>query len=412
MRSLEVKAAIITTLLFMILMRLVWMDMRSYVIVYAPENHRTIVDGAACQKESWFGPSDGNQGRPGWGSSLMYRLMLKQSCRTGVFSEGSFVRYNQGFLVVTVIACMIFARIVTRSWVIALIVGLALFSRGRLIASSGLISGDHLLMFGVSVWAMFMAHWIRSGSRLILGALFFSILWLMELEFSFIALACVPYVYAVIVRSSYVRSLTPVEDPILFWPKVQAFLELQNFNIASPEQPTGGIFRPLAQTFAIPLRDEKVFARFRADFIWGASILMCALIAMSASKSFWSDRVVWQMTKLRLWAQLWAMPIDRDIILSCIAILCAIFISSFVLPALRGFNLSIVLGLFLTTLTTLLIDHIYLPADETGYWLASQVILWWEPIILSLGVLGAYHLVITLVNRAWKRRKNNSVAIE
>ena len=411
MRAIEVKAAMITALLFMILMRLVWMDMRSYIIVYAPENHRSVIDGGSCQKESWFGPTDSNQGRPGWGSSLLYRIMLKQSCRTGTFSEGSFIRYNQGFLVLTVLACMIVARIVTRSWVIALLVGLALISRGRLIASSGQISGDHMIMFGVSLWAMFMAHWIRSGSRLILGALFVSMLWLIELEISFIFLALVPLVYVLVVRRDRVQKITPHHDLILFWPKVQKFLELQNLHVAAPEQPTGGIFRPLAQTFAVPLRQRQVMMLFMKDYALGSGILFICLGFMVATKSYWKHRVVWQMVKLKLWGQLWAMPIDRDILLSAAAIFLAIFISSFVLPALRGFNLSIVLGFLLSTLSTLVIDHIYLPADATGYWLAPQVVLWWEPLILALGVLGFYHALITLVNRLWRLWKKESVTV-
>lgn len=408
MRSIEVKAAMIMAFLFMILMRLVWMDMRSYVIVYAPENHRSLADGAACQKESWARPSE-TSGRPNWGNSLLYRNMLKQSCRSGVFSESSFVRFNQGFLIVTVLACMIFARIVTRSWIIALLVGLALFSRGRLIASSGQISGDHMIMFGLSLWAMFMAHWIRSGSRLILASLFLSILWLVELEFSFVFLALVPLVYALVVRSKRVRNMPPVKDPILFWPRVQRFMALKNFNIAAPEQPTGGIFRPLAQTFAIPLRQDKVFRLFLKDYGIASALLLASLLFFAAWKGYWGLRVVWQMAKLGLWGQLWAMPIDRDIILSSVTIALAIFIGSFVLPALKGLNLSIVLGLLLSTLGTLLIDHIYLPAEATGYWLAPQVLLWWEPLILALGVLGFYHALVTLVNRLWKLTKKESI---
>lgn len=411
MRSTELKAAMITAFLFMILMRLVWMDMRSYVIVYAPENHRSVADGAACQKESWARPSE-TSGRPNWGNSLLYRNMLKQACRSGVFSESSFVRYNQGFLIITVLACMIFARIVTRSWIIALLVGLALFSRGRLIASSGQISGDHMIMFGLSLWAMFMAHWIRSGSRIILAGLFLSVLWLMELEFGFVFLVLVPLIYALFVRSKRVRERPPVKDPILFWPRVQAFLSLQNFTIASSEQPTGGLFRPLAQTFATPLREEPTYRLFLKDYGMASAVLLSSLLFFAIWKGYWGLRVVWQMAKLSLWGQLWVLPVDRDIILSGIAIILAVAISSLALPALRGLNLSIVLGLFLSSLGTLIIDHIYLPAESTGFWLAPQVLLWWEPLILALGVLGFYHGLITLVNHLWKRLKKASVTAQ
>ncbi len=414
MRSIEVKAAMITALLFMILMRLVWMDMRSYVIVYAPQNHASVADGAACQKEGWAGPSE-SSGRPNWGNSFFYRLMLKQACRSGIFSEASFIRYNQGFLVTTALACMILARIVTRSWLMALIVGLALFSRGRLIASSGQISGDHLIMFGISIWAMFMVHWIRSGSRLILGASFLSVFWLMELEFSFVFLSLVPLAYAWAVRSKALARMftdsTQNEEPVYFWPTVQNFMALKNINCDSLEEPSGGIFRPLPQTFAKPLQEDSVFRAFLKDYgSWGCLILGLLLL-IAAWKGYWGLRAVWQMSKLNLWTQIWAMPLDRDVLVSTAFIIVAIGVGSFMLPALRGLNLSIVLGVALSTLGTLMVDHMYLPAEAIGNWLAPQVLLWWEPLILTLGVLGFYHSLLILLNQFWKRCNGNSASL-
>jgi len=298
---------------------------------------------------------------------------------------------------------MIFTRILTRSWLIALIVGLALFSRGRLIASSGQISGDHLIMFGLAMWATFMAHWIRSGSRIILGFLFLSIFWVMELEFSFVFLALVPLGYALTVRSRFWDHSLANKDKEYLWPRVQSFMAVQNINIAVAEQPTGGIFRPLAQTFAWPLRVDTIFRSFLKDYVIVTGLLLGSLLGLAAWKGYWGLRAVWQMAKIQLWTKLWAMPMDRDVMVSAAFMLTAIILSSFVLPALRGLNLSIVLGLFLSTVGTLLIDHMYLPAEATGNWLAPQVLLWWEPLILTLGVLGFYHCLLILLHQVWKR---------
>lgn len=404
MRSIEVKAAVILAFLFMILMRLVWMDMRSYVIVYAPENHRSVFDGAVCQKDPWqLAKTASPTERPGPGNSYLYQLMLSQSCRGNVFSEGSFVRYNQGFLVLTVLGCMILARITTRSWILALFVGLALFSRGRLIASSGQISGDHLIMFGVTLWAMFIGHWIRSGSRIILAGIFLSLVWLVELELSFLPLTLIPLIYALTVRTDRFEQRKVVKDTILFWPSLQRFLELQNFHNAGEGREGGGIFKPLPQTVSKPLRDDQIFSRFLKDYRIGTAILILTAVVFAIFKDTFHKHVVWQGSGLKLWSQLFLMPFDRDILLSLIAIASALAIHTFVLPALRGINYSIVLGVLLSALGVFIVDHIYLPVEATGFWMAAQVILWWEPLILGLGVLGFYHCLITLANRLWKR---------
>lgn len=404
MRSIEVKAAVILAFLFLILMRLVWMDMRSYVVVYSPENHRTVFDGGICQKDSWHSGSVGHTtDRPGWGNSFLYHKLLQESCRGGVFSEGSFVRYNQGLLVLSVIACMILARITTRSWIVALVVGLALLSRGRLIASSGQISGDHLIMFGVTVWAMFLGHWIRSGSRVILIAVFASLAALVELELSFILLAFVPIIYAVSVRTPYARQREAAGDTIFFWPSFQRFLELENFHNAPELSATGGLFRPLPQTFSKPLQGDKVFFLFLKDYAFACAALVLIVILYAMFKSQWHSHVEWQMSRLTLWSQLFIMPIDRDVILSLVGMASALVIPTFVLPALRGISYAIILGVLLSACGVLVVDHIYLPVEATGFWNASQVLLWWEPLILGLGVLGCYHCLITLSSRLWKR---------
>ncbi len=413
MRSIEVKAAVILAFLFLILMRLVWMDMRSYVIVYAPENHRSVYDSSFCHKDHWTQESPSRAtARPSWGSSLLYRNLLKQSCRNGIFSEGSFIRYNQGLLVISILACMVLARITTRSWVLALIVGLALLSRGRLIASSGQISGDHLIMFGISMWAMFVGHWIRSGSRIILACIYVSLIWLIELEPAFLLLALIPLIYAFSVRTERIQARKVVMDKILFWPSLQRFLELENFHTVNQDVKVGGIFRPLAQTFSIPLRDDRIFRRFLNDYIRLCVLLIVSYLLFSYLKNHWHLSLGWNTARSKLWSQLFLMPIDRDLILSFTAIASALAIPTFVLPALRGLSYSIALGLGLTALGVYLVDHIYLPVEATGFWMASQVILWWEPLILGLGVLGFYHCLITASNRLWRLFRSNKLKSE
>ncbi|MDQ3234125.1 MAG: hypothetical protein M3Q07_20140, partial [Pseudobdellovibrionaceae bacterium] len=143
MRTSELKSALIITLLSMILLRLVWMDLRSYVITYAPQNRyafdRSETSGSCRRSFSLrqLGPDKPTQGsweRPGWADARLYQSLVLASCRNGVFHDAGFVRYNQGLLISCLVFCVLLTRVMARSWVVGLIVAVALLSRGRLIA--------------------------------------------------------------------------------------------------------------------------------------------------------------------------------------------------------------------------------------------------------------------------------------
>jgi hypothetical protein len=397
-RSFEVKAGLMLALLFMILMRLVWMDLRSYTISYAPENRRLAVD--VCLKGKGANKVV-TLGRPGWMDSLPYRQMLHMSCRGSTFSESSFVRYNQGLLLFTVVCCMLMTRIVTRSWLIGLFVGMALLSRGRLITLNGEISGDHLIMAGLAAWCLTIAHWLRSGSRLVLGMQFIAVFWLILLEFSFAWLLIAVFLFLVFASSRSFPNPFHIEESDYEspWTKIQSFFRLEKPSLLRMKSLVGegGLFRPIYGSMELYLRDPEHRRRVQREWAIGsAAVMVCAFISLlfrEAPMELHPSFLSWSAQKA--WLRLWILELDRDLLLSIIMLLFCLRHVSYWLPGLNGLAILCVLGFGFTTLGLWTLDHL----SPMGGWLAADQFLWWEPIFLTFGILGSYHLLISAFTR-------------
>jgi hypothetical protein len=163
-------------LLGMILMRLIWMQLR----VYPPEfEHRAVaslavgaslVDGGCAgglpdslQTSMLFSPTvdarDVNLLAP---AIAVTGVLL---CRFDQVDAKAFVRVNQFLFCATILCAVMLARFVTSSWMLALIVAAMLFSRGMLLADIGAVSSAYMLMFLLMLAAAAFAHFFRTGSR-------------------------------------------------------------------------------------------------------------------------------------------------------------------------------------------------------------------------------------------------------
>ena len=109
----------------------------------------------------WFGS-------PSWEDSFLYRSFVRLSCQDGKLRLGSYMRMNQGLLVLTIVSCVLLSRFFVRNWFINLAVAAVLLSRGRLIAANGYISGQSIIMCLMTLWMCGVFHWLRSGSRTML----------------------------------------------------------------------------------------------------------------------------------------------------------------------------------------------------------------------------------------------------
>ncbi|NRA67346.1 MAG: hypothetical protein HRU19_22875 [Pseudobacteriovorax sp.] len=159
-------------------MRLVWMDTRTYTASIHPSFATALeyvnLDRVLCRTQT---PMEGTEALEGsWTYSWIYHLQIKLSCDNESFRSSSYIRLNQGLLVITIVSCIIVSRFFTKYWTISLLIAVLLLSRGRLIAANGDFSGWALLTTFTTIWLTGICHWVRSGSKtifygLLLGSL-------------------------------------------------------------------------------------------------------------------------------------------------------------------------------------------------------------------------------------------------
>lgn len=415
MRAYEWKTALILTLATMILMRLVWMDLRSYVVIFSPQNHYALEHSEPCARslEQSLTLKLGEQllPRPGWAHAWSYHSIMQLSCRNGIFSVGSFVRYNQGLLIMTVLILVLLTRVLARSWIIGLIMAVALLSRGRLIAALGQVGGDQLIGFGLAVWGLTLAHWLRSGSRAVLVLHYLCIAWLVPLEPGLLfLLGVLPCLLARPVRRWVFGPSAPhtAHSPLAarlgsYWP----WRELAGKpSLAPGTEPTpGALLRPWEHGTDIgPLLAHGRYRRkIWAFALWGSVI--CAaeflLLMLLRSDPLLRRGFDWTPGEFLLWLESWAAPIDRDLGLGllCMFVSLALWRRSWVL-ALRPLISVSLAAVLLSSLGSFVGDLLFLPGGASRLWMGPHLLLWWEPLLLALSLLAFYNIVLELIPRA------------
>lgn len=429
MRSSEIKSALILTLLVMILMRLVWMDLRSYVITYAPQNRyafdRSEVSGSCRRSFSLrqIGPDRPVQGsweRPGWADAWIYQGLVLASCRNGVFHDAGFVRYNQGLLIASLMLCVLLTRIIGRSWIVGLVVAVALLSRGRLISSNGQISGDALLGLGLSAWAMLIAHWLRSGSIWILLLSYVMVGALMSLEPSFVFIGLAPplllAVWRPIIYRKQLRDQERAATPLLrkdkqdlgvrelrFWHRWGKFL---NLSLAQSSNPAlqGNLLRPQPDGLR-SLIGLSGYRRISRTMIFaGFSLIGIVFLVQCIVGKYTRPSVHISAASLLTWLELYLSPLDRDFGLSLSMMLLALTWRSRWLPTLRPLLNTVGLAIILASLGALVLDLLYLPREASRLWQGPHMLLLWEPVLMTLGMMAFYQMLLSLLARFnWRK---------
>jgi hypothetical protein len=169
-------------LLTMILMRLVWMQLRSYPVVIerravaAFDYLREAVDDSCVfvPRTPFSNPPRARASTAAaarmrvsvtrWQVSPAYALLAYVGCKEDALDEGKIVRLNQWVFAATVLLATLMTRFMASSWTVSLIVGAMLLSRGRLLAEIGHISIDGLAGLVVTAWLMACTHFLRTGA--------------------------------------------------------------------------------------------------------------------------------------------------------------------------------------------------------------------------------------------------------
>ena len=115
------------TLVIMVLMRLVWMDLRSYTITMDPKamlamseeraDGPCLLKGKSLQFPQQLIPV---KHLPDWSDSFLFNFYVSLSCDNGYLNTNSYVRMNQGLLIISIIMCVLLTRFFARNWLLCL----------------------------------------------------------------------------------------------------------------------------------------------------------------------------------------------------------------------------------------------------------------------------------------------------
>ncbi len=166
-------------LLGMVLMRLVWLQIRTYSIevdisalasIYLLElDHNSCylhAGGRLKPSPSEVFPQHISERIFGyfWFSSPGYQSYLRGVCEGGLIPYIRLVELNLTFLVAVVMICVLISRFLARSWIVGLLVAITILSRGQLTELLGGVTTVIPLMFFFSAWVVSVSHFLRSGS--------------------------------------------------------------------------------------------------------------------------------------------------------------------------------------------------------------------------------------------------------
>lgn len=174
------RVSLALLLLAMILMRLVWMQMRSYRSHVDPKAYLSLmfyeelapvgnVNLGQLPAGLKLEKSD-NPPPLGWYGSPFFRILHTLVGKGDNFNERFFIRNNQSLLMFLVFSSMMMVRFITSSWSCALIVGAVLMSRGKLLTAVGEISHDIPVTTLIAAYFAALAHTVRTASPVSLGA--------------------------------------------------------------------------------------------------------------------------------------------------------------------------------------------------------------------------------------------------
>ena len=395
----------------MILMRLVWMQLRSYPVMIDMRSLAGLVSGESqpygCEipeslrglwiEEFAFKPNALVAKQGNWFSSPGFVRLGRAACNRGVVNTEFFIRNNQWLLIASVFGMVLATRFMTGSWLMSLLVGVILMSRGRLITGIGHLSIEQLLMPICVFWLVSMVHFVKTASWSIFFIhLFFSGFLIMN-EPAFVV---VPFITAI------------------FW-------GLGNTNRKAGESAgltdgPGNFLRPLDISFKDWLSQRA--HRFKVVGLLLATVAACfilGLISFNKMLGVLSDGSLYNADInpdwYREWMQQWLSPIDTDLIVSFAVIGLTAFLpirwSLVGLGSITRLFVAVITAVTVMSLGLDLLDYTYIYSLDSEinknfieiWGRAPSVILWVEPIVLSFGAVGMFNFFLTLTTKLQKK---------
>lgn len=166
----------ILIILFMILSRLVWMQLRTYELKWSHslQNSYAILthdDASACKNLAAI-KRDFNlevyetslpSGAQNYSLQKPYLWAMKYLCASPQPYQ-SFMNWQWLMVVLIILSSVFLSRILSGSWLVSLLIGATLLSRGSLLAQIGLFSGELTITCMISSLLCCMVHFLRTGS--------------------------------------------------------------------------------------------------------------------------------------------------------------------------------------------------------------------------------------------------------
>ncbi len=403
-------------MLFMILSRLVWLQLRDHDISLPNEAQASVQIFRKLYPEG-CNPQVTNilkvaaeyptieRSQFLWFGSTIFALVLGSSCNATIAFHDFWIKFHMLVFFWTVVANVLIARLLCRNWLIPLFIGTMLFSRGVLLAHIGVVSYDNLICFLISLWFCAQVHFYRTY---FLPSLYAS--------FAFLAVACMfnatlfslglPFVFLV-TRLSYLQAFAPTP------------LRYSDFNLNTPSS------RPL-HPIALPIglflnQKERAYYLLKQWFF--CFFLLCLLVLLTiAGKIVMINLDFWQTLLIAFTNikdnQLWDILMfwfnqpnwhHFDIHFTLSVILCFFVAAIPTIPnyrSLREASLTLAFAIFTTNLCFIVSRHFdHAVAQQAGLHHGkisyagesfSHPYIWLEPIILTFGILALVHLLQTI----------------
>lgn len=225
--STSTRAIILIILLSMALMRIVWMQFRSYPISSNLRSSTTVKmvlnnsdDCSVVNKDKYKSVAIASPEfvtSSNWLVSHGYSFFVGDSCKKGFLNVDALLEWNQIFTVLASVFIAFLVRFLTSSWLFAVVIALSLLSRGELLIRHGQITYDGLLMFLMTCWFAFASHFLRTAASISLLGMITCFLVGVLVDRSFIALG-LGFTLFVAMSLAYRRGITasslaqPAED--------------------------------------------------------------------------------------------------------------------------------------------------------------------------------------------------------
>jgi hypothetical protein len=146
----------------------------TYKVAFTEQDKCDISSTADFKRISNMSP--GRSTEHSWLASPGFVALLANSCEGGSARFDKFVNWNRFFTFASSVLMVFLVRFLTSSWVLAVIVGAALLSRGELLVRHGLMSHDGFVMLIVCSWFAFASHFFKTAASFSLYGMLLSFL--------------------------------------------------------------------------------------------------------------------------------------------------------------------------------------------------------------------------------------------